>query len=96
MQVIIDRKRWNLKYVNRLPDGRSGDCDSPDTKNKSIRISKSACRSDQRHLEVLLHEMLHAAVWSLDEEYVAVYARDAARVLVKLGFHLDDEATPCQ
>jgi len=40
----------------------------------------------ERRLEVLIHEMLHACYWDLDEEAIDITARDIARVLFRLGY----------
>lgn len=61
-----------------------GECDAPDTPNKEIRIS-SKLRGEER-LNVLIHEMVHAAGWHLDEEFVDQFGTDAARVLRALGY----------
>jgi len=85
MRTKIDGKYWDLVYV-KLPRSVDGECDRPDQKGKQIKISRSVLRNDQRHLEALLHEVLHAVAWPLDEEYVAAFARDAARLVIKRGF----------
>ncbi len=67
-----------------------GDCDPPNQPGKEIRIS-SALRGEERP-EVLIHELVHAAGWHIDEMFVERFARDAARALWRLGYH-DREAT---
>lgn len=68
----------------RLSSDKHGDCDSPDTPNKEIRIQ--AGLKGRLKLEALLHEMLHAADWSKDEEWIHYTAADIARELTKLGY----------
>jgi len=40
----------------------------------------------ERELEVLIHEMLHACHWDLDEEAITETSEDLARVLFRLGY----------
>lgn len=80
--VNILGRRWRLRYC-RLQKNY-GECDAPDKPNKEIRISSRI--GGQHELEILLHEMLHAAGWHIDEEFVGRSAADMARVLYRLGY----------
>lgn len=81
MKVTILGKPYDLRFVSRLKN--RGDCSDPSHPPRAIRIL-SSLRGEER-LEVLLHEMLHAAGWHIDEGFVEQFARDAAKVLTKLG-----------
>lgn len=72
-----------LKFRN---PGREflGYCEYPDEKNKKIVISNKL--TGQTRLEVLIHEMLHAADIHQSEEWVDAAAKDIAKVLWKLGY----------
>lgn len=83
MRVTILRKRWNLLRNHSGPKN-DGYCDPPDARNKSIRVH-SGLRGE-RELEILIHEMLHAADWSKDEEWVEEFSKDLARVLWRIGY----------
>lgn len=83
MLVTILKKRWRLRFV-RISDDKHGDIDSPTTPNKEIRIQSNL--DSRARLEALIHEMLHAADWSKDEEWVHYTAADIARELTKLGY----------
>lgn len=90
--VTILGKQWEMCWRKRLPSvGRGkvchGECDSPDTPGKQIRIR--AGLSDEEHLDVLIHEMLHAAAWHIREDLVDQFATDVAAVLVRLGWVRD-------
>jgi hypothetical protein len=61
-----------------------GDCDSPETPGKEVRVS-SALRGEER-LEVVIHELIHASGWHIDESYAEQFAADVARVLWRLGY----------
>ncbi len=87
--VTILGKQWELCWRKRLPSvGRGrichGECDAPDTPGKQIRIR--AGLSDAEHLDVLIHEMLHAAAWHIREDLVDQFATDVSAVLVRLGW----------
>ena len=85
MRVKVLSKVWQLLHVpaSDLPRGVLGDCDGPGVVGKRVRISSKA---GERHLEIVLHELLHAADWHKDEEWVHQVAKDLARGLVRLGY----------
>lgn len=87
--VTFFRKRWQLVFEKMPKD--DGRCDSPDTPNKKIRINPNVKRNDIHYLDVVLHELLHAAHWNLSEEAVEEYATNAAQLLYKLGFRLVED-----
>lgn len=58
-----------------------GSCDPPQTARKRRFILIAEGLSTERELDVFIHEMLHAAVWDLDETAVAETATDIARAL---------------
>lgn len=83
MRVKVLGKVWDLRFVPNLSN--RGDCDSPDTKNKKIRIL-SSLKGEER-LEVIVHELLHASNHHLfSEEWVEQAAKDIARTLHRLGY----------
>lgn len=86
---ILDRY-WELKFVT-LANSFHGLCDHPKKKGKSIRIDKHI--TGWKLLETLLHEVLHAADWDKDEEWIEYTARDIARLLWKLGYRMKEEPT---
>ena len=93
MKVRILGKNWNLQFVPRLGkneagEDKAGDCDHPEAKNKSIRVL-SGLRGEKR-LDTIIHEFLHAADWTKDEEWVAASAHDLARILTRLGYKEDE------
>lgn len=85
MYITLNKKRWRLKFIPRMV--ADGECDSPDTKNKEIRIREGL--RGERRLEVIVHELLHACMWSFDEQFVDQIASDITRVLWKLGYRDD-------
>jgi hypothetical protein len=91
-QITVLGKRWRLKFVPRAVVGhrRDGTCDSPKDKNKTIHIAQSL--KGERLLDVLIHEMLHAADWHKDEEWISTVASDMARALWRLGYRGPSDA----
>jgi len=62
-----------------------GDVDAPHRQNKQIRIR--ADLKDEERLEVIIHEITHAAIWDASEETVTEFASDLARILYRhLGY----------
>lgn len=82
--ITVLGKRYRFRFTSGLPGDRDGDCDGPAVRSKEIRIRKGL--SEERTLEVILHETLHACDWSKDEEWVIKAAKDAARLLWRLGY----------
>jgi hypothetical protein len=63
---------------------KDGCCDDPRERGKEIRIVQSL--KNERRLDVIVHEILHAADWHKDEEWVETVASDIARTLWRLGY----------
>jgi hypothetical protein len=87
--VTVLGKRWQFvrKYLRGTADGY---CEPPDTPGKQI-VVHSALRGE-RELEVIIHELLHAGSWHLDESVVKEWAKDIARILTRDGWRRDAEA----
>lgn len=89
MRIKICGKYYDLQFCRITSADEKGKqdkgvCDGPHIKNKKIRVNKKL--SGEPLLDTLLHEMLHAADWQKDEEWVEETAADIARVLTKLGY----------
>lgn len=84
MLVTVCKKRWRFRYaslrVNR------GECDAPNVTGKEIRVSSAL--KDCEQLEVILHELMHAADWRASEEHVEEVADDIARALWRIGYRI--------
>jgi hypothetical protein len=88
MYVTAGGKRWRLDFVPaREIQGKFGDADC---QKKRIRLCRSLLRSQSGLLETVIHEMLHAEGWPLDEAWVEEASDDIARVLIRLGFTRGD------
>ena len=80
MRIRI-RGRYFTMTFERLPATHDGSCNY---EGREIKIRKTL--RGERQLEVVIHELLHAAHWDLDESAVEETAEDLARVLWKLGY----------
>lgn len=78
MKIKILGTSWNLKYVNNLGKDVGGHCDFD---GKTIRICNGL--DDYNELRVIIHEILHAADYYKDEEWVDDLSRDIAIILMK-------------
>ena len=72
-----------------MSDNPDGFCTSPFIKNKRIVIKDGM--PEDRELETLIHEMLHAAFDHLDEVYVHDFAHDLMIALKRFGYNAGDE-----
>ena len=78
-RVRIGDVRWTIRRCP-VPKDRWGDCDP---EKKLIRVSDKLAGFDL--MDVMLHEMIHARWWCLDEGEVTEFAEEAAAVLEAFG-----------
>ena len=77
--VHIGDRKWRIR-VCRVPSDRLGDCN---TEPGTIRVSHKLAGLD--FVNVLLHELIHARWWCLDESEVTEFAEEASAVLEAFG-----------
>lgn len=82
--VTVLGKRWKLQQTNQIPKKRMADCDPPWKTGKTIRIRRDL--EPRMVFRCLVHEMIHASGWHIDEEYVERLAEDIEREAVRNGF----------
>lgn len=82
MRIKIMGKYWELRFVPNLKN--HGDIDPPSKPKKAIRIKSTLVGAIE--LETIIHEIVHAGNWHLDEEFVEPFCHDLARILWKLGY----------
>ena len=89
MRCRLRGRYWTITR-GKLDKTQDGLCDAS-TRRITIRQSLT----EERELDVLIHEMLHACHWDLDEEAIEETAHDLARLLWRLGYgvHKDDTRT---
>ena len=85
-QTILG-KRYRIRTAKNL--ATRGSADLQDVPQKEIRISTELMGEEL--LEVLLHELQHAALWHLSETYVTESSRSIAAALYKAGFRYYDQ-----
>jgi hypothetical protein len=78
--LTINGKRWRL--TRRPRKDSAGHCCPPDQRAKTMYIPTNGKTQDA--LRIIIHEIIHAGVFVLDEETVDTLASDVARVLWKL------------
>ena len=80
----INEVTYTIREVDgRKLRGRYGSCDNPRQPDPEIWIRKNM--ADVKKVEILLHEMIHAAWFSIDEDDVDRVAKDMVKALVALG-----------
>lgn len=80
-------KVWSLEYpAKRLPPDRWGDCDSPETPKRKIRIHKDIDVNSKQFLNIFLHEYTHAGEFTKDESWVKEFSDDLTKILWKMGY----------
>ena len=80
MRCKLRGKYWRI-VREKLPRKLDGLCDAD---HRTITVQPHL--SGERELDVLIHEMLHACHWDLDETAIEETASDLARVLFRLGY----------
>jgi ABC-type phosphate transport system ATPase subunit len=76
----IRGKRWRLRFVSHLGENR-GICDNTD---RIIRIVSN--QEQEVEMDTIIHEILHAALWDLDEEAVHDTANAISAALWRVGY----------
>ncbi len=86
--VTINGKRWTWRWWPFGKADKHADCDGPHKRRKEIRIRNSLNRPERQAklMEIAIHEALHCADWSKDEEWVGQVAEDISRLLWRLGY----------
>jgi hypothetical protein len=87
MRVVIRNKAYQLQFTPKIEQGAKGMCDAPTAAGKRIRILERLKGQDR--LETIIHELLHACYWDMDEEAIHHPAADIARVLWRLGYRAE-------
>jgi len=85
--VIIRGLPWSVVSVEM--DSTWGQCDDPTIESPEIWIDPRLV--GEHRLEILIHELLHAAFWDIDESVIEQVAKDFARVLTRMGYRKQDE-----
>jgi hypothetical protein len=85
MKHTINGRRYEIVYTDDIPGDDfgllCGLCDSPDTKHKRIYIKDGL--SLPMLIDTIIHEVTHAAVWELSEDFVDAFATQLSSILIK-------------
>lgn len=84
MRCRLRGRYWTIQR-DKLPSSQDGLCDAT---TRTITVRRSL--AGERELDVLIHEMLHACHWDLDEQAITETASDLARVLTRLGYRKEN------
>lgn len=88
----INGVAWLWRYA-RLRGGAEGwtFVKTPKTPNVQQKILVDERLTGRRRLEVEVHEFLHAANPTMDEEHVDQQGKDLSKILWSLGYRLKEE-----
>jgi hypothetical protein len=84
VRAKIGGKRWEIVFTNCISSKLDGDCYPPNGKTRKIRVRKNL--PQERELEILIHEVLHAALWIVDEQVIEQTAKDLQTILSERGY----------
>lgn len=85
-RVYIGERWWTIQHVQGLPADRDGDCN---WQKRRIRVRSNL--HGVALMDTLLHELLHARFWDIDESAVNEFASTAAAILDREGFRQPDD-----
>ena len=80
MRCRLRGRYWSI-VRGKLDSKLDGLCDA-----NTLTITVRPSLTGERELEVMIHEMLHACHWDLDEQAITETSEDLARVLFRLGY----------
>lgn len=83
LRVTIGGRYWQMQFVRSLP-GMYGVTDSPETRNKTIKIRRRL--KEDVLLDTIIHELLHAADWDVGEGWIEQIATHTSQVLILAGW----------
>lgn len=84
--ITVGGKRWPISFDHRFKHHYAECNDGSDGKRRCIMLDHRILADDRLLIDSLLHEMLHAAGWPIDEAFVDKFAEDAAKVPMRFGF----------
>jgi hypothetical protein len=76
VRVKVLGRYWFVRFVTRLRKRTDADI-NPNTKTIRLRYSERGAVL----MESILHELIHAAGWHIDESFVEEFARDAVHIM---------------
>lgn len=86
--VTLRGKRWKFEKAGTLNKDDRGYCTDPGEKSRKIKIHKNLI--GQEELEVIIHEMLHACFWDIDEDVIVQVGDDLSKALWRMGYRKEE------
>lgn len=82
--IRLRNKRYRFLKTKLLPRDSWGTCSDPSFTKRVIKIHKKL--HGIKEFEIIVHEMLHACFWDLDESVIREVGIDISHALWKLGY----------
>ena len=82
--IRLRNKRYRFLKTKLLPKDSWGSCSDPAFTKRIIKIHKNL--KGIKEFEVIVHEMLHACFWDIDESVIREVGIDISHALWKLGY----------
>lgn len=82
--IWLRNKRYKVTKTLNLPRDSWGICTDPSFTKREIKIHKAL--KGAKEFEILIHEMLHACFWDIDENVIKEVGKDIAKGLWKMGY----------
>lgn len=82
--IKIRGKRYRFERTGHVGSDCWGYCTDPSTPNRVIKVHSHL--KDDQELEFIIHEMIHACFWDLDEDVVREVGRDLSKALWRMGY----------
>ena len=83
MKSHIRGNKYDIKRASLKNDW--GVCTDPSAPDRKILINRELKDESEKLLVIVLHEMLHAGLFDLDESVVDELSKDIGKVLYKMG-----------
>lgn len=87
--VVLRGKKYKIQKTGKVGEDLWGYCTDPNFTNRLIKIHKLLENSEE--LETIIHEMLHACFWDLDEEVINEVGKDMSQALWKMGYRKQND-----
>lgn len=84
--VDLRGKRFSISRPKRLERDTLGWC----MKHGRGKIAVAYSLNGEEELEILIHEMLHACYWDMDEEAITESAQSISKALWRLGYRKEE------
>ncbi len=84
--ITVCRTRWPVTFNGKSEVNDATCYNDPRERPKRIVFHRDVLGDDALLMEAVIHEMLHAAAWPIEEAFIDMYSHDVARTLARFGF----------